>query len=117
MTEVLAVDTAITIIIAVIGSTGLATLIQFLISRHDKKHDRLGKIEQKLDKTERDSVRMQLLFMLKEMPEEKHEIMTLAQYYFSKDKLAGNWYMSSLFAKYMDKENIAKPIWFDHKGE
>lgn len=108
-------DTARTFIIAIVTSTALATLIQFLISRHDRKHDRLEKIEKQLNKTERDSVRMQLLFMIRQMPEEKHEIMTLAQYYF--DSLEGNWYMSSLFAKWLDKENIAKPIWFNKKGE
>ena len=38
-------NTAVAIIIAIIGSTGLAAFIQFLISRHDKNHDRLQEIE------------------------------------------------------------------------
>jgi hypothetical protein len=103
-------NTAVTIIIAVIGSTGLSAFIQFLISRHDKKHDRLADIEKKLDKTEKDSVRMQLLFLINQMPSEHNEIMTLAEYYFG--NLKGNWYLSSLFNKWVTQENLETPTWF-----
>ena len=103
-------NTAVAIIIAIIGSTGLSAFIQFLISRHDKKHDRLLDIEKKLDKTEKDSVRMQLLFLINQMPEEHSEIMTLAEYYFG--TLKGNWYLSSLFNKWTQKEKLETPTWF-----
>lgn len=103
-------ETAITIIIAVIGSTGLATLIQFFISRHDKKHDRLEHIEKQLTKTEADSVRMQLLFLINQMPDEDQEILTVAQHYFC--DLRKNWYMTSLFEKWCKKQNVPIPSWF-----
>lgn len=103
-------ETALTIIIAVIGSTGLSALIQFLISRHDKKHDRLEKIEKQLTKTEADSVRMQLLFLISQMPDEHQEILTVAEHYFS--DLKRNWYMTSLFRKWCKQEKMAEPDWF-----
>lgn len=101
--------TAVTIIIAVLGSTGLSALIQFLVSRHDKKHDRLAQIENKLDKTEKDSVRMQLLFLINQMPQEHQEILTVAEYYFG--ALQSNWYMTSLFNKWCEQEHVDEPVW------
>jgi hypothetical protein len=106
-------NTAVTIIIAVLGSTGLSTLIQYFVSRHDKKHDRLAQIEKKLDKTEKDSVRLQLLFLIKMMPTETQEILACAQHYFC--DLDGNWYATSLFFRWMQEYKVARPQWF--KGE
>jgi hypothetical protein len=99
----------------VFGSAGLFALIQFLISRHDKKHDRLQEIEKQLNKTEADSVRMQLLFLVTQMPEEHQEIMTVGEHYFS--DLKKNWYMTSLFQKWCDKEHLEVPIWVNHGGK
>ena len=103
-------NTAVTIIIAVLSSAGLSAFVQFLISRHDKKHDRLAQIEDKLDKTEKDSVRMQLLFLINQMPQEHQEILTVAEYYFG--ILQSNWYMTSLFNKWCETENVEEPTWF-----
>ena len=49
------------------------------------------------------------------MPEEKKEILTIAQHYFVKppEGLGGNWYMTSLFDKWIEKNlNGVKPEWF-----
>lgn len=105
-------ETVGAIIIAVLGSG----LIQFLVNRHDAKKD--NPISQKLDKiiseqkkTEKDSLRTQLLVMMTMMPESKEEIMQLAQRYF--EGLKGDWFYSSLFNRWLKDNNIEKPLWFD----
>ena len=96
---------------SVLASTGLFTLIQFLITRHDKKNDDKQGINKRLVKLEKDSVRLQLLIMLKLMPTETQEIMTLAKYYFH--TLKSNWYLTSLFYKWIREYNKGvKPEWF-----
>lgn len=39
----------ITVIAAVLGSSGLFALIQFLINRHDKKHDKFEELKNSID--------------------------------------------------------------------
>lgn len=100
-----------TIIVAVLASNGLFALLQFLISRHDQKKN----IKGRLDRLEKDGLRTQLLLLMLLMPEEKKEILTIAQHYFAKppNGLGGNWYMTSLFDKWIEKNlNGVKPEWF-----
>lgn len=101
------------VVVAVISSG----LIQFLITRADKKKD--NPIEAKLDKiiaeqkkNEKDQLRTQLLVMMNLMPDSHEEIMQLAQRYFG--ELKGDWFYSSLFAKWLKDNNIEKPIWFEN---
>jgi len=113
----------ITICVSVIGSSALATLIQFFVSRADKKHDKFDEIYKRLDKideaqkkSEKDSVRMQLILMMSNYPEQEQEIIMLAEHYFSKhpNGLGGNWYATSLFNRWLKENNIAEPCWFDN---
>lgn len=104
-------ETLATIVIALLSSG----LIQFLISRHDQKKE--NPIEKKIDKileeqrkTEKDNLRTQLLVMMSLMPDNRQEILTLAERYF--DKLQGDWFYSSLFAKWLKDNDVEKPIWF-----
>lgn len=111
----------ITIVAAIMGSG----LIQFFVTRHDDKKkesidDKLAPISSKIDKllneqkkSEKDNLRTQLLVMMTVMPNNHEEIMTLAQRYFG--ELKGDWFYSSLFAKWLKDNNIEKPIWFDIK--
>lgn len=93
-----------------LGSNALFAFFQFLINRHDTKKN----IKGKLTLLEKDGLRTQLLLLLLLMPDEKKEILTIGQHYFSKppDGLGGNWYMTSLFDKWLDKYDVAKPEWF-----
>lgn len=93
-----------------LGSNALFAFFQFLINRHDTKKN----IKGKLTLLEKDGLRTQLLLLLLLMPDEKKEILTIGQHYFSKppDGLGGNWYMTSLFDKWLDKYDVAKPQWF-----
>lgn len=99
-------DTVWTVIIAVIGSTALQQLIQFLVTRHDNKKG----IRNKLETLEKDTLRSQLLLLILLTPKESQEILTVAKHYFG--VLHGDWYMTTIFNKWIVSEGIAEPEWF-----
>ena len=101
----------VNIIIAIIGSTTVATLVQFFVTRSDNRKS----FAKRLDKIERDEVRTQLLVLILMCPEETKEILTVGEHYF-KD-LKGDWYMTSIFNKWLIKSGIAKPEWFNGKED
>lgn len=94
------------IIIAIISSTTVAALVQFFVTRHDNKKN----ITWQLKKLERDVLRTQMLFLILMRPGEVQEILTIAEHYF-KD-LHGDWYMTSIFNKWVEEQGIAEPEWF-----
>lgn len=98
-----------TIVVAILASNGAFALIQFLITRHDTKKNVKGK----LNTLEKDVLRTQLLLMLLIKPEEKSEILTIGEHYFA--VLKGNWYMTSMFNKWLTENDIAEPEWFNTK--
>lgn len=105
-------------VIAVIGSTAVFSFIQFLFQRHDRKVEMkngikstMREIQVTVAKLEKDGCRTQMLVLMSDYPHERAELMTLAEHYF-KD-LKGDWYMSSLFAKWLKDNGIEKPDWFD----
>lgn len=100
-------DTTSTIVLAVIGSNALFAFLQFLIGRHDTKKN----IKGKLTVLEKDVLRTQLLLLILLKGEEKQEILTIAEHYF-KD-LHGDWYMTSIFNKWLKEKTLAEPEWFD----
>lgn len=97
------------VVLAVLGSSALFTFIQFLISRHDAKHGELKKLEKKIDKSERDSCRTQLLVLMSQYPDQTEEILLVAQHYFI--DLGANWYMTSIFKSFCKKQGIELPEW------
>lgn len=97
------------VVAAVLGSNALFAFLQFLITRRDTKKNVKGK----LLTLEKDVLRTQLLLLILLKPEEKQEILTIAEHYF-KD-LKGNWYMTSIFNKWLKEKKIAEPAWFDSK--
>ena len=104
-----------TILIAVISamtSGGVLAFLQFLITRNDDKQG----IRSTLKKLEKDGLRTQLLLMVLLKPEEKKEILTLAQHYFV--DLEGNWYMTDIFKKWLKEKGHSNPDWFqtENKG-
>ena len=106
------------IVIGFIGTILGSGFIQFLINRHDAKKEKNSEVDSKLDKiikeqekAEKDLLRVQLLVMMNLMPDNHEEIMTLGQRYF--DVLDGDWFYSSLFAKWLKDNNIEKPLWFN----
>ena len=106
-------STIVSIIIAVLASQALFGFIQFMITRKDTKKNILGK----LTTLEKDVLRTQLLLLVLIKPKEQQEIMTIAEQYFSKPPkgLNGNWYMTSIFNKWLIDADIAQPDWFNSK--
>ena len=106
-----------TIIIAIIGSGALSTIISAIITAVSNRRSRLKKIEEKLtaieknqQTAEKDTLRTQLLLMIADYPEEKTDILRLAEHYF-KD-LEGNWVASSVFNHWIkDKCGGVNPEW------
>ncbi len=96
---------------------GIVALVEFLIKRHDEKKGKMAAISEKIDhidkrleKTEKDELRTQLLLMISDYPENKEGIMAVAQHYFA--DLHGNWYATSIFNAWLENTGTAKPEWF-----
>ena len=104
-------DTILIAVISAFTSGGVLSFAQFLISRHDDKEG----IKSTLKKLEKDGLRTQLLLMILLRPEEKKEILTLGERYFSKPPkgLDGNWYMTDMFKKWLKQGSHSNPEWFD----
>lgn len=115
-------ENIITTLIGVILGSGL---IQFFVTRADNRkkesiEEKLQPIGEKIDKllteqrkNEKDNLRTQLLVMMTVMPNDHSEILTLAERYFG--QLKGDWFYSSLFAKWLKENEIEKPLWFNDK--
>ena len=108
-----------TIIVAIISSGILSTVVSAIITAISRRSSRLKEIEEtlktiseKLDTAEKDTLRTQLLLMIADYPDEKTDILRLAQHYF-KD-LDGNWVASSVFNHWLENfGDGAKPEWFN----
>lgn len=95
------------IIIAIIGSGALSALIAGIFNLINNRREKLDK---RFSLFEKDILRTQMLLMLKDFPEEKQEILKLAQHYFG--DLQGNWYLTTMFNQWLEDNGIAKPEWF-----
>lgn len=101
------------IVVAIIGSEALVRLIIFFVERRDGKRG----VKNQLIKLEKDGCRTQMLVMLSDYPNEKTEIMTLAEHYFRKRSeggLEGNWYMTDLFKRWLKENGIEEPAWLSN---
>lgn len=70
----------------------------------------LESLKKKLGKLEKDSVRTQLLLLMSDYSGNQQEILEVAQHYFADCK--GNWYMTSMFSKWLTDNEIGRPEWF-----
>lgn len=105
------------IIIAIVGSGAFSALIagvfNLIVNRKGRLkaiEDRLDLIDTKLQQSEKDELRTQLLLLLSDYPHETAEILKISEHYFA--DLEGNWYCTSLFNKWLEENDIAKPEWF-----
>ena len=93
------------------GGGSLVTLLIFLIKRHDERTDELKKIDKQLKKLEKDSVRTQLILLMRTYSyEDEHELLQMAEYYFV--TLKADWVLTAMFKRFLERENIATPMWF-----
>lgn len=99
------------ILLALLGGGNLILFAKFLIERHDRKKEREEfDLKDELRKLKKDGIRTQMLVLILLKPTEKKEILTLGENYFK--KLEGDWYMTSIFNKWLDDTGVAKPEWF-----
>ena len=103
--------------VAVLGSTGLFSFLQYLIKHNDDKNGTISKIFKELEmiknqlaELKQDQLRLQLMDMIHIHPEDHSDIMEIAQKYFVESK--GNWYLSSIFNEWMQAQHIQRPVWF-----
>lgn len=108
------------LLIAVLGGGNALLFVKFLIERWDKKKERKEEkdydgIKSALVKLEKDGLRTQLLVLILLKPSEHTEILTIAEHYFKKPPagLGGNWYMTSMFKKWLEENKVGKPEWFE----
>lgn len=104
-------DLGIAVITSVFGSAGLFGLIQFLVTRHDAKgryvaqiKHQLNKIEQKCDRNELATTRLQLIFLIEAHPRNNDTILQTAQRYFV--ELNGNGEAWAVFNDWAKKNNL-----------
>lgn len=100
------------IIATILGSAGLFSLIQFLITRHDKKHESLNGVRRKLNeiiKTQDDMnlrvTRMELAGLIRNNPDNIDAILQVAEHYFI--DLDGNAYAHAVFEKWATEKGVA----------
>ena len=67
-------------------------------------NEKLDTIIEKVDKTELNATRSQLLTLMSDYPDNESEILKVADYYFN--ELDGDWYMTELFTKWADSRGI-----------
>lgn len=121
-------EPTITIIVAICGCTAFWQLIDHILEARRKQKfdideavkeiqldmvllkDSQEQMKHSLTKTEKDSVRTQLLVLMSDYPDNVSEIMNVAQHYFS--DISGNWYMTSMFNKWLISRGLGKPEWF-----
>ena len=99
----------IRIVEIVLGAAGLFGFVEFLINRHDSRKGKMNDLIKIVSNLEKDSTRTQLLLLMADYPEHTEEIMTVAEHYFVEDD--GNWYMTSMFDKWLSDNKIERPTW------
>ena len=122
------------LIIAFLGASGVFSFIMFMITRHDKKKDAekenekdqafkeeeirdelksimdlLQELKDQAFKNEKDNVRTQLLVLMADYPDNTAELLECAKHYFV--DMDGDWYLTPIFAKFIEARDVAKPEW------
>ena len=99
------------ILATVLGSAGVFSLVQFLITRHDRRKDDLGSIEKRLGAIEKGQddmnlrvSRMELAGLIRNNPDNVDAILQVAEYYFI--DLRGNAYAHAMFEKWAIEHNV-----------
>lgn len=102
----------ITVIIAIISAfcgAGFLGFVQFLIQRKDTTTKHLEELTLMQKDIQLNLCRLQLLNLIQH-DGSQHEALMVAEHYF-KD-LHGNFYITSIFSKWLERNNIEIPEWF-----
>lgn len=127
-------EAAVAVLVALLSGSGLISgifsIINTIISRKSARGDEQAKIKSELAElkanTEKeiaeiktevqenrlDMARIQLMLLMSDYPDDVSEIMKAAEKYFV--TLGGNFYMDTLFAKWLKAYKLPQPSWFKH---
>lgn len=104
-------DTALTILIALLGSSGLFTVIQLLLNRYFNKKDKIDEVSQLLSAlkkrihlSELSDSRTQLLILINHYHDNHYAILKEAENYFC--TLKGDSWMIEILTKWAEEEDI-----------
>ncbi len=104
-------DTALAITIALLGSSGLFTVIQLLLNRYFSKKDKIDEVSQSLSAlkerthlSELSDSRTQLLILINHYHDNHYAILNEAENYFC--TLKGDSWMIEILTKWAEEENV-----------
>lgn len=104
-------DTALTILIALLGSSGLFTTIQFLLNKYFNKKDKTNETSQllftlreRIHLSELSDSRTQLLILINHYHDNHYAILKEAENYFC--TLKGDSWMIEILTKWAEEENV-----------
>ena len=104
-------DTVLTILVALLGSNGLFTVIQFLLNRHFNKKDKINEVSQllftlreRIHLSELSDSRTQLLILINHYHDNHYAILKEAENYFC--TLKGDSWMIEILTKWAEEENV-----------
>lgn len=104
-------DTALAITIALLGSSGLFTVIQLLLNRYFSKKDKIDEVSQSLSAlrerihlSELSDSRTQLLILINHYHDNHYVILNEAENYFC--TLKGDSWMIEILTKWAEEENV-----------
>lgn len=104
-------DTALTILVALLGSSGLFTVIQLFLNRYFSKKDKIDEVSQSLSAlkertylSELSDSRTQLLILINHYHDNHYAILKEAENYFC--TLKGDSWMIEILTKWAEEENV-----------
>lgn len=104
-------DLTLAILTTILSSAGLFGFVQFIIDRHDGKRksleqikNQLSKIDQKCDRNELATTRLQLIFLVDSQPQNKDSILQTAQRYFV--EMNGNGEAWTIFYTWAEQNKL-----------
>lgn len=104
-------------VIAGVFSGAFFTFLQFLIQRKDSKRKDIEDIKQAIEELKKETseirlgnARTELMLLFNDYPDNEQEVLKQAERYFV--QLNGNFYMTSMFTKWLELNHISIPGWF-----
>lgn len=127
-------ETTAAVLVALLSSSGLIggifSIINTVISRKTARGGKqeeikkelaelkvstekeIAEIKNEVQENRLDMARIQLMLLMSDYPDDVSEIMKAAEKYFV--TLGGNFYMDTLFAKWLKVHKLPQPSWFKH---
>lgn len=109
-------------VIAGVFSGAFFTFLQFLIQRKDSKKqdiedikEAIEDLKEKTKEIQLGNSRTELMLLFNDYPDNEGEVLKQAEKYFV--QLGGDFYMTSMFTRWLKLNHISIPGWFVGGGE